>query len=319
MKIGLLGCGAIGQTHSDSFLKLGRKLSFVCDPVVARAEALGKPHGAKSLPDLAALLNESDAVILATPDFKHFEDVLQCAKAGKHIFCEKPVCLTVEQGLHIRQALRDSKSKLMSGYVLRYFPAYRKTKELLDSGVLGRFISASSRRMDHLDYSDRPWVGQSSQSGGVAIHFFSHDLDFQIWLAGKPRSVSGWTFRASPDKRFDIDDNASALLTFERGSGMAAVSWTSPSPEWFFEVIGDEGAVTFSKDRLVLSRLKKEPEVLTPTGNGFEEIMRAFVEGLEQDKEFSPGFEDAFLALTVARAVLESSKTGKTILLDGKN
>src|SRR6185369_2007012 len=125
--------------------------------------------------------------------------------------------------------------------------------------------------------------------------------------------------RANPNKRFDIDDNASALLTFERGSGTAVVSWTSPSPEWFFEVLGDEGAVTYRKDQLVLRRLKKEPEVLTVTGDGFEGIMRAFVEGLEQDREFSPGFEDAFLALSTARAVIESSKTGKTILLDRKN
>lgn len=314
LKIGLLGCGSIGQTHSDNMLALGRKFSFVCDPIPARAETLGKPHGAKILPDLSALLNEADAVIIATPDFQHFEEILACAKAGKHIFCEKPICLTVEEGLRIRKALQASRSKFMSGYVLRYFPNYRKAKELLDSGILGRFVSTWSRRYTYLDYSDRPWVGRSSQSGGLSVHFLSHDLDFQMWLAGDPHAVCGWTQRVSKDDRFDIEDNVSSLLTFKDGTAAtAAVSWTSPAREWSFGVMGDEGSVIFGKEELILHRFKKEPEVLKTPGDGFIEILRAFVEGLEQGKDLTPGFEESFRALAVARAVQESSKTGKII------
>jgi predicted dehydrogenase len=76
--------------------------------------------------------------------------------------------------------------------------------------------------------------------------------------------------------------------------------------------------LTFRDEQLTLRRLKKDPEVLSTEGDGFEGIMKAFVEGLEQGHEFSPGFEDALLALTVAHAVQESSRTGKTIHLEGK-
>jgi len=315
-RIGLLGCGGIGKVHADSLAALGQPLAAAADADPTRAGELAGKYGCRPLPDLAALLNETDAVIIATPPYLHAEQVIAAAHSGKHVFAEKPLCLTLADAARIGKALASSRGKFMIGYVLRFFPLFRTVREKLASGALGKLVACWDRRFSEWPFHENRWLRDPAKSGGMTVEFFTHDLDWLRWVGGFPVGVSGWTYKAYQGTESAIEDNVWATLKFARGLGTGAASWTSPLTSSALGILGEEGSISSVDGRPPVMRRRGGTEEILPLDGEepYRAQMREFLACLAEGRDPSPGFSEARDALAIALAVQESARTGAPVV-----
>jgi UDP-N-acetylglucosamine 3-dehydrogenase len=133
--------------------------------------------------------DDVDLVVVATPTHLHAEYVIAAAKAGKHVFCEKPIARTREQAEAMVRACDEAGVRLAVGHVVRYFPEYQHAKRLLDDGTLGRPAIATLTRGNFPVGSAREWYRDAAKSGGVVLDLMLHDLDTVRWWFGEPSRV----------------------------------------------------------------------------------------------------------------------------------
>jgi predicted dehydrogenase len=157
-------------------------------------------------------------VILTTPHSLHAEHVMQAAKAGKHVFVEKPFTLTAESGERAAAACREAGVVLAVGHNRRFSAAGQVIKALLDEGYFGTLlhIEANFSAPSGLSYSPERWRASRVESpGGGLAGLGVHMIDLIAWLGGPVRGVLGQAVRRAIP--VDVDDTTSAL--FELASG----------------------------------------------------------------------------------------------------
>src|SRR5450755_3950356 len=144
VRIGLIGCGSIAEVHVNGYLKVTEKaqVTAVCDvsePLAQQRAAQAGGH-ARIFSDYAALIAEGDvdAVDICLPHHLHKDAILAAAAAGKHILCEKPLCLNREEAQEISRAIKNSGVTMMCAHNQLYYTAVRRAKELIDDDLLGR-------------------------------------------------------------------------------------------------------------------------------------------------------------------------------------
>lgn len=258
-RIGIVGCGFISQLHSRA-LKGIIKAGLVDAAVVAthdvdrsRAAACAAAHGAPLVAhDVATLLEAVDAVWICTPTSSHRALVEEAAVAGVAIFCEKPLATTVADAEAMAAAAAAVPSQV--GLVLRTSPAYSALVELVQSGDLGRPMTAVFRDDQYLpnqgQYASSWRADVTIAGGGTLLEHSIHDLDVLRWLLGEVVSVSARTanFAGHPG----IEDLAVATLVFESGAVATLTSaWhqilTRPSTR-SLEVICERGIASVPSD-----------------------------------------------------------------------
>jgi predicted dehydrogenase len=194
LRVGVIGTGFAGSTHARATIGLsGARLTAIAAATVSEAEPLAAELGARVAPDAAALCasDDVDLVVVASPTYLHAEHVVLAARAGKHVFCEKPIARTLEDATAMVRACDDAGVRLAVGHVVRYFPEYRRAKELLDAGVLGRPALATLTRGTVSVGAARAWYLDAAKSGGVVLDLMLHDLDVLRWWFGEPARVYG--------------------------------------------------------------------------------------------------------------------------------
>ena len=198
LRIAVIGCGSRASVVISNFLKAAGGRASVrryYDPApLALDETLAKWNAADAL--RAASLEEAvgapdiDLVGIFSPNARHCEAILAALAAGKRVFSEKPLATTLPDCEKIVEAERRAGIPIMTGFVLRYAPIYRKVKELLDTGTFGSIvnIAASENRNSwgggnsmSADYGWRRFV---SEAGPYLLEKCSHDLDLLNWFAG---------------------------------------------------------------------------------------------------------------------------------------
>ncbi|MFH1421698.1 MAG: Gfo/Idh/MocA family oxidoreductase [Planctomycetota bacterium] len=126
-----------------------------------------------------------DWVLIASKNYLHKDHCVDSFAAGKHVFCEKPLAITIEQCEQIRNAHHKSNKLFITGFVLRYAPLYRKIKELITNGVLGRLVSIEGSEnlgADHGSYIMRNWRRYRKFSGPHLLEKCCHDFDLINWM-----------------------------------------------------------------------------------------------------------------------------------------
>lgn len=185
LKVGVIGSGRAGIIHAKSYLSHveGAKLVGMSDPdkdVRAKVSAeLGVPvyetHG--------ELLGQGlDAVAVVTPTGFHHDIVLEAAAAGVHIFCEKPMGMTVAECEDMIAATDAAGVKLQIGFMRRFDVGHRRAKELLDQGAIGDVVSVMA--LTHGPSIPHPWMYDLKISGGPLAEVSSHDVDIMRWFTG---------------------------------------------------------------------------------------------------------------------------------------
>ena len=207
-RIGLIGLGAMGRVHYDCWRKSAlAELVAVSDrnPKMLAGDWAGKEFNIGEqaaahvdLADVATHLRAEDliadpsvdAVDICMPTPMHGPLALAALRAGKHVFCEKPMSLSIEVCAEMERTARECGRHLMVGHCLRYWPQYVKAHELLTGGELGRALYASFHRSSAAPmWSADDWYMKGAESGGV-LDMHIHDVDVALWWFGRPQSIA---------------------------------------------------------------------------------------------------------------------------------
>ena len=167
IRFGLLGCGRISKRHSDLLggSHIDRaKMTGVCDPVRARADALASKFGVPAYYDIDDFLAQKDidAVSVLTPSGMHPEHVIACARAGKHVVVEKPMALRLQDADEMIRACDEAGVKLFVVKQNRFNVPVVKAREALEAGRFGRLILGTVRVRwcrDQAYYDQDDWRG----------------------------------------------------------------------------------------------------------------------------------------------------------------
>jgi predicted dehydrogenase len=222
------------------------KITCVWDEDAPRGEAWAKKLGADFEPDLQKALNRTDvdAVIVDTPTTAHREVIIKAAKAGKHIFTEKALAVTLQDCKAIAEAVAENNVKFCISYPHLTGPLYQLCKQLIDSGQLGkihymRFRNAHNGSL--AGWLPAYWYDMDAAGGGAMMDLGCHPMYVAPYLLGKPKrvaSIFNTTYAPAGD------DNAVSVVEFEnKAIAVLETSFVSPFDAGCFELLGTEGAV----------------------------------------------------------------------------
>lgn len=200
MRIGILGSGFMGETHARAYAKLPDvQIAAVSSRHMEKAEKLAKEVGARAFVDDTAILNDPtiEAVSITLPTHLHREYAIAALQAGKHVLLEKPFGLTAADCDAVIAAHKQSGKKLMLAHVVRFWPEYVALVEFVQSGKLGRPLTAVATRLSVLPgWAD--WFTDPVLSGGAILDLSIHDYDALNWLFGQPKTVYARGHEARP-------------------------------------------------------------------------------------------------------------------------
>jgi predicted dehydrogenase len=186
--IGLVGAGAFGEFCLAAFSEMPEvRIAAVADLDAARAESLASKYDAAAYGSLDELLADPSVGIVAlnTPPYLHETQGRAAIAAGKHLFCEKPLALTVGGGAALIEAAEARGVRLTVDYVMRRNPIWAAAAALRKSGVLGRLLHMSlTNHAAGLNLPEGHWFWDKAKSGGIWIEHGVHFFDAFAWVAG---------------------------------------------------------------------------------------------------------------------------------------
>ena len=326
MRIGLLGAGRIGQIHARS--AAGHKsatLAAVFDVDAKAAGAIAAETGAsvaKGIPDIIADKG-IDAVLICTPTDTHADLIEQAAKAGKAIFCEKPVDLSADRVRACLKVVADTKAKLMIGFNRRFDPSFATLQKRLAAGEVGKpeIVTILSR-----DPAPPP-VSYITRSGGLFRDMMIHDFDMARFLLGEePMEVSAMAACLVDPAIGQAGDIDTAVVTLKTKSGRLAQISNSRRATYGYdqriEVHGSGGLLrAHNQHATTVEKANADGFASDPALHFFLERyaaayraeMDTFVMGVTEGKTLAPTGEDGLKALLLADAAEESAKSGKSV------
>ncbi len=204
VKIGLIGAGDIGAVHAEAWVKLDDVAFCVAagrNP--DRARALCSEMGAPLYESVDAMLADGSVqgVDICVPNPLHAEFAERAFAAGKHVMCEKPIALTLEDADAMMAAADRAGKVLFIAHVLRFWPEYGLAKKWVQSEAGGKVLLVTARRLVSVlaaTTGAEGWRHDPAKTGGAVIDLQVHDMDFFNWLLGNPVRVSSQGIR-SPD------------------------------------------------------------------------------------------------------------------------
>ncbi|WP_210480315.1 Gfo/Idh/MocA family protein [Naasia sp. SYSU D00948] len=253
IRVGLIGAGGIAGAHVKGYLanRDTTELVAIADPVAANAARRAEPTGAATYASYTELLQEADidAVDICLPHHLHKDAIVAAANAGKHILCEKPLCLTEEEAREVHAAVERSGMTLMCAHNQLFSPPVAKAVELLRSGLLGEIYEVRTTDSFFNDFSpeNMGWRASAATSGGgELIDTGYHPTYLMLELAGgEPVEVAAML--STHRLRFmEGEDSAQVLVRFDNGVlGTLTTSWAyMPSSNTErFSVVGEKGSL----------------------------------------------------------------------------
>jgi len=182
VRFGVLGAGRIGQVHARAVVSVpDARLVAVADPVAAAAGRVADAWGCdiRTINEIAAS-GDIDAVIICTPTDTHADLIERFARAGKAVFCEKPVDLSLDRVKACLSVVAETRATLMVGFNRRFDPDFRALKDAIDAGRIGvvEMVTITSRD------PGPPPADYIKRSGGIFRDMTIHDFDMARWLLG---------------------------------------------------------------------------------------------------------------------------------------
>src|SRR5579871_2165358 len=221
LRIGLAGLGAAARQVMPGFETVdGVKFTAVADVRADETARWKERFGVDTFSSVEDLCRygDVDAVYIATPNHVHAEHTIIAAEHGKHVICEKPMAITMEESHRMVDVVERTGVKYIQGHSKIYRPSIRRMGEVIASGRLGRVIQINT--WNYNDWLRRPWPEWSLQEehgGGVVYRQGPHQMDIVRYLGGGViRSIRATAGRWNP--HFDIEGNFSAFLDFEDGA-----------------------------------------------------------------------------------------------------
>ena len=333
LRVGIAGLGRLGKRHATMLARqvAGAELVAACSPIADELgwarDALGVAH---VFGDYAQMLAHPglDAVFLVTPTTLHADQITTALKAGKHVFCEKPLALEIADCRRVEaEAARHPALKVMIGFVRRFDPHYRDAHAKIRAGAIGRPFMLRSQCADQNDPGGF-FVRYAPMSGGILLDMSVHDIDGARWLLGAgaaKRVYATGTIAIHEGLAACNDvDNAVAIIEFEGGSiaTIYASRTYAHGHESMTEILGTAGRLSVGANprltRVEIADAHGVRNECTPTFyERFEEAflreLTEFVEIVREDRAPPLTLADATEATRIGIALTESLRSRQAV------
>lgn len=325
---GVIGTGRIGRLHVENINRLvpGGRVIAVADVMIDQAREWAEGEGIKYIyQDYHELLAnpEVEAVVIATPTNTHAEVAIASAEAGKQIFLEKPVDLSLERIHEVMDAVKKAGVICQIGFNRRFDHNFRRVREMVENGTVGdpHIIRVTSR-----DPAPPP-ISYVKVSGGLFVDMMIHDFDMVRYLSGSDavRITAKGSVLVDPEigEAGDID---TAVVTLEMANGAIAVIDNSRQAVYGYdqrvEVFGSKGQAVAYNDKPSTVEVYTADTVTTDkiryffldryTGAFIDQFV-AFIEAVRGEKKVPVDVLDGLRSVEMALAAGESLRTGKTV------
>ena len=317
-RIAVIGVGIMGSQHVRDLGRIpNTQLAAVCDIDKSRADQAAAQYQVPAFYDYHDLLDkaELDGVMVATPHYFHTPISIDALQRGIHVLSEKPLAVHVKDGQKMMAAYEQARQKF-PGLVFaimfqnRTQGYWRKGKELLEQGVLGRLVRATWIITDWFRsqtyYDNGGWRATwKGEGGGVLLNQCPHNLDLYQWYFGVPKRVAGY---ASIGKyhRIEVEDEVTGYFEHENGMVGHFITTTAESPgSNRLEVVGENGRLIFEDGRLTFDHNRSSMLDFIRTSPSAFDRMEYQVE----DIPFQPAAEvgHAYVIEAFANAILHGS------------
>lgn len=341
-RVAILGAGFISDIHMESYHRFVPEAEVVAvySRSAQRARAFATQHNVeRSFDNLEAAIEESncDVVDVCLPNFLHHRAVLAAANAGKHVICEKPLAMTLEEADEMLAVCKAKGVKLMYAEELCFAPKYERVRKLANEGAFGKIYQLKQAEKHSGPHSD--WFYDINQSGGgVIMDMGCHGLAWFRWmLGGKPKALAVQAFMQTiyHKGRGKGEDNSIVIVEFENEViGVAENSWAKHGGmEDSAEVYGTGGvcyadlfmgnsALTYSEKGYGYAMEKAgSTQGWTFTifeeafNQGYPQELKHFIDCVRNNKQPLVTGEDGRAVLELIYAAYASAGTGKKIML----
>lgn len=255
-KIAVIGCGHWGKNHVRNFAQLGA-LGAVVDPHAPTAQKFADEYNIPALSfEDAIASSDIDGVVIAAPAELHCKLAVQAFAAGKHVFVEKPIAMTMEEGETMKAAAVKAGKTLMVGHLLQFHPAFVALREAVQRGDLGELRYA---------YSHRCSLGKFRVEENALWSFAPHDISMLLALFGDaPTSVSG---SGGSYITPGIQDECRLDMEFSGGRrAHVLASWLHPFKEHRLIVVGEKAMAVFEDSAAGDEKLRLYPHSIDTSG-----------------------------------------------------
>jgi myo-inositol 2-dehydrogenase/D-chiro-inositol 1-dehydrogenase len=333
LRVGIVGLGRLGQRHAINLVQRVPNAEVVaaCSPVPAELDWAASQLGITAgYADYTTLLAHPglDAVFLVTPTSLHAEQIIAALRAGKHVFCEKPLSLDLADCLKVEaEAARHPQLATMIGFVRRFDASYHDAQQKIAQGLIGKPYLVRSQTCDQNDPSGA-FMRFAPTSGGIFLDCSVHDIDLARWLLGNPVPsriyASGTNAIHTGLQAFGDVDNGLATVEFNDGSmaTFMASRTMAHGHETLTEVFGTAGRLTVGSNprlnRVDISdahgvRNECTPDFYARFADAFLVEAQEFTDAALGKRQLSLTLHDATQATRIGLAMTQAMRERRVI------
>ena len=321
------GAGRIGAVHAANLAESANtKLRYVVDVDLTAAEALARKYNATVVSAAAALDDPAiDAVIIASSTDTHADLIMAAAKAGKAIFCEKPIDLSLKRVDECLAVVRQTGVPMLVGFNRRFDPSFAALRTRIDQGAIGNVEQVIISSRD----PGLPPISYLKVSGGQFRDMTIHDFDMARWLLGEePVEVFAYGSCLVDTAVGEIGDTDSVMVMMKTASGRLCHINNSRRASYGYdqriEVHGSKGRIMAGNHAPTTVEVANGDAVsvdkplyffLERYAAAYKAELAAFVDAVINKKPMPVGAEDGRQAIVLAEAAAESLKSGKSVRL----
>ena len=321
VNMALIGCGGMGRSHLRRAQDVPEVnfVGYVDAFEEAAASACQEFGGRYHTTEIETVLDddEVDAVLIATHHDSHAPFATQAAAAGKHIFLEKPMALTIEECLEIEEAVAKAGVKLMMGFKFRFAPLVAKVKEVITTPLVT--VGQS------LHPNMKGWALTPERGGGPVLSNGCHAFDLVYWLNESEPVLISAAGGALTHPEIGLVDNAAVSVQFENGSIASIIAGDSGdaryTSKFFFEVLDGQRTATlydrchkvaFGGCEIDSLSVEELPAAARSDPEGVRGEMQAWARCLLDDTEPPTGPRDGTRATAMVLKAFEAIRSGRT-------
>lgn len=331
VKFAVVGCGAISSVHFKGIHNSeGAELVAVCDIDQEAGDKAAKEHNVPVYYSIEELLKQDniDVVNICTPSYLHPEQTIAAAKAGKHVFVEKPMAIHLKDIEPMIRACKENNVRLATVFPRRMSPQARYLRNLISKGELGKLslCSAYAKIYRSQEYYDSAgWRGTWEYDGGGAMmNQGIHTVDLLQWIVGPVSSLYGNSQAILRD--IEVEDTVTSLLEFENGAmGVLEITTTAViNEQQRLEIHGEKGSAIFTGDSITKLNIdgkdveipEFEPFSVIPDGHQLQ--IQDLTNAILENREPEIGGEEGRHSLEIILGTYESSRKQEKVNLSNK-
>ena len=334
-RIGLVGCGNIASTWIKAVAQTDRcGIDLVYDLDAKAAANRAEEAGVEAASDLAQIMESAaiNLVIIGTPTPSHADLVVEAARNGKHVMCEKPMALDLAGCQGMIDCCAEGAVKLAIGHTLRFKEAFRTCRQLIDQGAIGTPVSGSIDRMGAAPLREAPsggagpsdshWRADVAQSGGSVLEGFIHEIDFTRCVFGDAASVMCEIAGDAEHAGLMSPELIEALVRFESGALVTMrTGATVALPTRSYWMAGTEGGLRFTNWGGPVEHYRHENDevqlVTCETEDAYHLELCDLVQAIETDGEPENSGLNGLRNIALGLAMYRSCESGRRVEIEG--